>query len=572
MIKHKLKDVTNLLIGIAFLVFLVVFSYSKVFKWDLTEDKRFTLTDSTYELLDQIDDVVEFKVYLDGEYLPADLTRVKGAIAETLEELADVSGGLIEYQFIDLYNEIEKKEDRNKELVRLSKKGLTNMPIPKPNLAGKVDKIFIPLGAEAFYNGRSISVPFIRGIRGRLNQKTDTYEKAIEEMEFELTNAIRKLKQDTMKTIGFLQGHGELGRFDIQDYTVGLYEYYNTGPIYLTDTNGAVSPKSLKGLNLLVIAKPTRPFSQKEQYVIDQYIMNGGKIIWMVEGTTGAELDSMQTQGLIFPTPLETGLDAMLFKYGIRINKDIVEDLQCSKIPIQSTTNGSANGFKLYNWVYNPVLKSENNHLINKNLDPVKLEFSSSIDTIPANGTKFTALLQTSGYNRYKKTPCRIGFRETASGGITPEKFTDSAKAVAVLVEGSLDSYFKNRITPAFANNPKIDFKDRSAQTEMIVISDGDIAKNWFTPKGDVIPMGQDQYTKFQFDNKKFLINCANYLLGDKDMIEARSKNIKLRLLNKKLVEEDKEFMQLINVGGPVLFIILLSVGFILFRKFKFAK
>lgn len=572
MIKHKVKDITNLLIGIAILVVLVAVSYSKVIKWDLTEDKRFTLTESTHDLLNEINDVVEFKVYLDGDYLPADLTRVKNSITETLEEFSDASGGLVEYQFINLYEEIDQKEKRNKELLRLNKKGITIIPIPKPNAEGKLEKINIPLGAEAFYNGRSIPVPFIRGVRGRLNQKTDTYEKAIEEMEFELTNAIRKLKQDSMKTIGFLQGHGELGRFDIQDLTIGLFEYYNTGPVYLTDSVGRPILSALKGIDLLVIAKPIMPFSQKEQYILDQYIMKGGKVICLIEGSRGAELDSMQTQGLIFPTPLEIGLDAMLFKYGIRVNKDIVEDLQCSKIPIQSTTNGSANGMKLYNWVYNPVIKTLNNHLINKNLDPIKLEFASSIDTIPNQKIQYTPLLQTSGYNRYKKTPCRIGFRETANGGMLPEKFKEKSKIISVLAEGKFDSYFKNRIVPAFADHKKINFKSESISNQIIVISDADLAKNWFTPKGEMIPMGQDQFTKFQFDNKKFLINCANYLLGDEDMIEARSKNIKLRLLNAKLVEEERNFMQLVNVAGPILFIIILSVAFILYRKLKYAK
>lgn len=546
----------------------MILSYFSFVKFDLTEDKRFTLHESTIELMETLGDVVELKVYLDGEHLPADLTRVRNSILETLEELTDISDGYVEYEFINVYD-IEDEKAQNKELFRLQKKGITLLPIPHKNEKGELTRLHIPLGAEAFYNGRSITVPFIRQAKG---DKNSTYEKAIEELEFEITNAIRKLQQDTMKTVAFLQGHGELGRFDVEDYSKSLYEYYQTGPAYLKNKDGVEQLDALKGIDLLVIAKPVEPFTQKEQYILDQYIMNGGKVLFMLEGAQGAELDSMQKQGLIFAAPLETGLDAMLYKYGVRINKHIVEDLQCSKIPIQTTANGDGGRFQLYNWIYNPVLKSPNNHLINENLDPVKVEFASSLDTVPAGGISCIPLLKTSGNNRYKKLPSRISFRETANEKITPENFKEKAKPVALLLEGSFQSYFKNRIAPEFANNPKSGFNEQSKPTNMIVIADGDIGKNWFTPRNEMIPLGTDQYTNVYYDNKKFLVNCANYLLGDQNLIAVRSKNIKMRMLDPKLVKENKSFIQAINIGLPIGIIILISFGFIFFRKIRFSK
>ncbi|MBI35112.1 MAG: gliding motility-associated ABC transporter substrate-binding protein GldG [Flavobacteriales bacterium] len=570
MIKNKLKDLTNFLTGFIIILILMIFSYFSFIKIDLTEDKRFTLHESTIELMETLDDVVEFKIYLENEHLPADLTRVRNSILETLEELSDISDGYVEYEFIDLYNTIEDPKTREQSILNLKRRqGLEIVPIPFRKENGELDRVYVPLGAEAFYKGRSIPVPFIRQAKGN---KTNTYEKAIEELEFEITNAIRKLKQDSMKTIAFLQGHGELGRFDVEDFSKSLYEYYQTGPAYIKNKEGKEQLNALNGIDLLIIAKPVQPFTQKEQYIIDQFIMNGGKVLMMLEGAQGAELDSMQTQGIVFAAPLETGLDAMLHKYGVRLNKHIVEDLQCSKIPIQTTASGSGGRFQLYSWIYNPVLKSKNNHIINKNLDPVKVEFCSSFDTTSIEDIKFTTLYQTSGNNRYKKLPSRISFRETANEKIISDNFKKGSKPVALLLEGEFGSYFKNRIAPEFTANKKIKFKDVSGKNKMIVIADGDIGKNWFSQRQEMIPLGTDQYSNVFYDNKKFLVNCANYLLGDEELISVRSKKIKMRLLDSKMVKEKKGFITILNTALPIGIILLISFVFIIFRKVRFSK
>ncbi len=570
MIKNKVRDIINFLTGFVILLLIMILSYFSFLKIDLTEDNRFTLHQSTINLMEELNDVVEFKIYLENDHLPADLTRVRNSILETLEELSDISDGYIEYEFIDLYKTIDDPKAREKSILNLKqRKGLEIIPIPFRKENGELDRVYIALGGEAFYNGRSIPVPFIRQAKGN---KTNTYEKAIEELEFEITNAIRKLRQKSMKTVAFLQGHGELGRYDVEDFSKSLYEYYQTGPAYLKNKQGKELLNALDGIDLLIIAKPLSPFTQKEQYILDQFVMNGGKILMMLEGAQGAELDSMQTNGLVFAAPLETGIDAMLHKYGVRLNKHIVEDLQCSKIPIQTTANGGGGKFQLYSWIYNPVLISKNNHIINKNLDPVKVEFSSSLDTISVNGISFTTLYETSGNNRYKKLPSRISFRETANEKIIPKNFKEGSKPVALLLEGSFGSYFKNRITPEFVANKTIKFKDTSKKNKMIVIADGDIGKNWFSRSKEIIPLGTDQYSKVFYDNKKFLINCANYLLEDEELISVRSKKIKMRLLDNKLVEKNKGFIKIINTVLPIGIILLISFAFILFRRIRFSK
>lgn len=569
MIKHKIKDISNFLTGFIVVTLIAIVSYFAVFKIDLTADKRFTLHESTIDLMENLEDVVEFKVYLDGDYLPADLTRVRNTILETMEELADVSDDFVEFEFINIYSDIEEEKDQQKELLRLQKKGITLLPIPHRQENGELTRLYVPLGAEAFYNGRSITVPFIRQAKG---DKTTTYEKAIEELEFEITNSIRKLQQNAMKTVAFLQGHGELGKFDLEDLSTGLFEYYQTGPAFLKDKNGNEVLNALEGIDLLIVAKPAQLFTQKEQYILDQYVMAGGKILWMLEGAQGAELDSMQAQGLIFAAPSETNLDPLLYKYGIKLNKHILEDLQCSKIPIQTTANGDGGKFQLFSWIYNPVLTSNNNHIINQNLDPIKLEFASTLDTLPSQTVRFKRLYSSSGNNRIKKLPSRISFRETANEKITPQNFKEGVKTIAMLAEGKFNSYFTNRIAPSFSSNKASGFLKESKKTSMIIIADGDIGKNWFTPRNEMIPLGTDQYTNVFYDNKKFLINCVNYLLGDEELISVRSKNIKMRMLDPKLVEENRSFMKLLNIAGPIILILLISIVFIFYRKMKFSK
>lgn len=568
MIKHKLRDITNLAIGVLIIVIVMLLSYFSYVKFDLTEDQRFTLNKSSLELLHELDDIVEFKVYVESKYLPADLTRVRNSIQETLEEFSDLSDGMVEYEFINIYEDIDKPEAQKKELLRLERKGINIIPIPITE-DGELKTQNVALGAEAFHNGRSIAIPFIRQAKG---DRTNTYEKAIEELEFELTNGIRKLRQDSMKTVAFLQGHNELGRADLEDYTKGLYEYYNTGPAYLSDKNGDVLINALDYIDLLIIAKPQTPFNQKEQFVLDQYIMNGGKVLWMLDGALGAELDSLQFRSFILPTPLETGLEPMIFKYGVRLNKHLVQDLSCSKIPIQATTNGNGGKFQLFNWVYNPLLQTRNNHIINKNLDPVKTEFSSSLDSLPNPSIKFKTLLQTSGYNRYQQIPSRVSFTATATGKINTKDFNQGSKPIALLIEGMFESYFNNRLAPSFTASKAIDFKKKSIYNNMIVIADGDMAKNWYNRRNEMIPLGTDQFTNVFYDNKKFLINCANYLLGDDDLIAVRSKNIKMRLLDGTKVKSDITLIKLLNVGLPIAIIILFSVIFIVFRKSRFGK
>ena len=228
MIKHKLKDIINFLTGIMVITLVLVVSYMLYKKIDLTEDNRFTLSKQTIQLVKNLEDVVEFKIYLTGDHLPTDIAKVKISIKEILEELAEISDENIEFEFIDLFGTIDSKEDLHKELLRLQKRGLTIMPIPFTNIKGEQEVINIPMGGEVYYDGRAIPLPIIKKEKG---DKIKTYEKAIEALEYEVSNAIRRLQNKNLKKVAILQGHKELGRYDLQDLSISLMEYYQVGPI-----------------------------------------------------------------------------------------------------------------------------------------------------------------------------------------------------------------------------------------------------------------------------------------------------------------------------------------------------
>lgn len=568
MVQNKLKDITNFFIGITIMVIALIASYFFYGKFDLTADNRFTLSDNTIELVSDLEDIVEFKIYIKGDHVPADLERIRISIKETLEEISDESDDYIEFEFVNLSEVITDQDKLFKELGRLESIGIRIERLKSINAKGEEDFTYTPLGAEAFYKGKSVPIAFLKG--GSKATRNQMFEKAVESIEYEISNAIRRLKNENPKKIGLLQGHGELHPKQVQDLAKGLLEYYLVAPVALSGPQGEVL-SALDQLDVLLIAKPELRFTQKEQYIVDQFIMKGGKVLWMMEGTKGAELDSLLNGPIMFVGPQETQLNPLLFKYGIKLNTDLVEDLQCSKIPLQSTTSKSPGQIELKPWVYTPLSPSDSSHLITRNLDPIRFEFASTIDTIPTPEVKHTILYSTSGKNRYKKTPTRIGFREAAEG-FNVDLFKSKKKPLVVLSEGKFSSYFKNRMAPEFAQNPDAKFKPESEHNKMIVISDGDIGRNWFDSRSEqAIPLGTDKILNYNFDNKKLIMNCINYLTGDENMISVRSKSVNMRQLDDKKIKNNKVMIQTLNVVIPSAIILLIAFVFFLIRKMKFA-
>ncbi|MFT6746754.1 MAG: ABC-2 type transport system permease protein [Glaciecola sp.] len=561
--KLKLSGLTAFFTKIIVLVVIVAISSFYFLKFDLTQDERYTLSQETIDLLESMDDVAEFKIYLEGDALPAGFVKLRNAIDETLDEFAEHANGNIEFEFIDI-KDISSVKNQEKEIIRLSKLGIPYLPVEQKKEAG-TSTFYVTPGAEVFYNNRSCGVNLLVTSRAQYEQN---FNASIEALEYQLSNAIRKLQRERPKNIGFLQLHGESGQYELEDFAKTLAEYYNIGPVFLQNEQGLYDLNSLNLIDILVISGPKTQFNELELVIIDQFVMKGGKLLCILDGIY-AELDSLRSSPYFPALAYNSGLEKLLYKYGVRINNDVVEDQQCTRIPIQTGPAGSSTKPELFSWVYFPLIFSENNHLININLDPIKMEFASTLDSIATPGIKHTSLLNTSGLNRYVKTPTRIGFEDAVSG-TSEKKLNEGKKCVAFLTEGTYTSYYQNRILPEEFSAHK-SFLKSSPVSKMVVISSGTFANNAVLSDNKTLPLGADRYSSAFYDNKKILLNIINYLSDDQVLITVRSKKIKMRLLDKKKVKTFKSSIKWLNLLVPPAVILLISLLFYIVRKKRYS-
>ena len=372
--KSLLQFLTKLLI----LALVSVTSYYYFIKLDLTEDQRYTLTPETLTLLEDLEEIVTVKVYLEGSGLPADFVKLRNGTEEILNEFNSYSGKLIEYEFIDLF-EIKSRTKREREIQRIVEAGVPYLPVQQKKESG-TNSFYVTPGAEIFYRGNSLGVSLLKTDHVA---HQDNFKASLENLEYQLSTAIRKLKDERRKNVGFLQLHGESDQYQLEDLAKTLSEYYNIGPVILKNEAGLFDLNALNFIDLLVIAGPRTQFDEYELFIIDQYVMRGGKLLVLIDGIY-AELDSLRTSPFFPAMPYNSGLEKLLFKYGIRVNNDVIEDRQCAAIPINTGPAGSSSKPQLHPWVYFPLIFSDNQHLITKNLEPIKLEFASSLDSIGA--------------------------------------------------------------------------------------------------------------------------------------------------------------------------------------------
>ncbi len=554
----KRKEIGLFLLSLGAIFLLNFVANKKYFRLDLTQDKRFTLTDATKSVITKLNDVVEFKVYLHGNNLPVKYVEFKEEIQNRLTEIRNLNPNNIEFEFIDPY----AAEDPAEFVKSLRKQGLRFTNDVEKTENG-VNQIQVIPGMMIYYKGKSLPVNLL---------KSDI-TKSIESIEYELVSTIKILSNGSKnrKNVGLLQGHGELFPEEIGDLSSEIIKFYNPALIRLRDSTGKLDVSNLFQSDILIIAKPVAPFSQDEVFAIDQYVMRGGKIIWMLD-QVAADEDSLRDKNFFIANINHFNIEDLLYNYGVRVNANVVQDMQCSLINAQ--VGVEANGEKknqVIPWFYSPIVSSLNNHIINYNLDPVKMNFANTIDTIPSPGVTKTVLLTTSMNTKIVKAPVRVGIDFSVNAlqnGVDKKLFNEHGKPLAVLLEGNFSSYFKNRIV-----DPNIQVIKRSVENKMLVISDGDLARNKINPyDGRVEPLGMDKFLRYQFDNKKFLLNALNYLSGDEDMIPARCKRIQMRLLDKGKIKENKKMIQIVNVGSPVVVIILFGIVYTFIRRRKYTK
>lgn len=553
----KRRDIIQLVLSIA-IILLVNFIASFFFsRFDLTSEKRYTLSPATKEMLGKLDDIVYFKVYLEGD-MPAGFDRLKTSTKEILDEFRVYSHGNIEYQFINPLESTDKKK-QNDIIRQLMQKGLIPTDIQVNEKGGMSQQTLFP-AALATYHAREFPVQLFKEQVGVASDMQ--LNNSIQSLEYELSTTIRKLTMTMKSKIAFTEGHGELDSVDVADIATSLRDYYSVGRFKL---DGRIrNIERINQLKAIIIAKPDSVFSEQVKFIIDQYIMQGGKVLWLVDGVY-ASMDSLSRSGETFAVTMPLNLENQLFKYGVRINSNLVTDMRSGVVPIP--VNGK---YKLMPWNYFPLLGQSNNHPIVNNINLVKGEFSSSIDTLNTVGVKKTLLLSTSKYSTAQNAPARVDLR-TVFQEPDVRMFNRAYLPVAVLLEGEFESVYKNRLLRGIDSIPQIKFKDKSVPTKMIVVADGDIIKNVVQRSTKrAYPLGYDIYSKQTFGNKNFILNAVNYLCDDSGLLEVRSRELKLRMMDRKKVTEEQFKWQAMNTVLPLLLVIIFGIVQSIIRKRKF--
>ncbi len=563
--KHYLiQSIKALAVSLLIVVVVNILSGFLYHRFDLTEEKRYTLTTSTKKLLNGLDDKVDVEIYLTGKDLPAGIKILQNETRELLQEFRNNSKGLVTFHFFD-YNSIKNQKHREEFQMGLVKKGLRPTNLEVKSNSGYSEKLVFP-GAVIKSNGREIPIQilenqFSTGAQGALNN-------SISLLEYKLANAIDKIIREHPPKVVFLQGQGELGVEPLQEFLKAL-----AAQNFQLDKIELDKDKLLhNNIDVLVVAKPQKPFTENEKFLIDQYVMNGGKVLWLLDNTI-ADLDSFKLAPSIVAVPRDLNIDDLLFRYGVRNDHNLVLDLYCNQIPIIESIGGNPQP-KLFPWVFYPIAVSKNNHPIVKNLDPVAFKFTSSLDTLSNPSVKKTILLSSSNYSRVQPTPFQI-YLEGAKQKPNPYLFNQKNIPLAVLLEGNFTSLYKNQYTSdlqKLLEAQQITFKPKSNLNKMIVIADGDIASNDLEANGVPLALGYDKYTRQLYANKDFLLNSIEYLIDNNNLIDARNREVKMRLLDKAKVLEQKTKWQIIIFTTPLLLIAIFGIFYSQRRKRKYAR
>jgi ABC-2 type transport system permease protein len=558
-LNKKKQSYIQLLITVVIIIFINAILSNYFFRIDLTKEKRFTLAASSKKIAAKVTDGLLIKVYLEGEF-PAGFKRLKQATKEMLDEFGVYSNNHILYEFIDPFKGVTEQQS-NDILQELSEIGIqaTSIQVKKDDEFSQ--KIIVP-GAVLYYKDKKIPINLLKGQFGQAPEAV--LNTSIEQLEYEIANALRKITQTAVKQIAFIKGHGELDKWNIIDGKSELKQFYEIDDLDLTE----IPPQKLNEYAGIIISKPTLPFNDFDKFKLDQYVMHGGKIIWLVESQL-ADMDSLRNSPQYLSIGYNQGLEDLLFKYGVRINNNIVQDIQCNTIPVLSGMKNGTPEQKLLPWMFYPVIPPSSNHPIVRGVDPIWFQFASSIDTVPSKNIKKTVLLSSSTYSRVVPAPVRVDI-QMARLKPEPELFrTGGNKIMAVLLEGEFKSNWEYRYDAS--KTPEIDFKSKVENNKMIVISDGDVFRNQYSAsKGQVFPLGYDRYANQQFGNKRFLLNCVDYLCDDSGIIEVRSKEVTLRLLDKAKIKKEKAFWQFFNIVLPIALIALFALGNNIYRKRKY--
>ncbi|MBK7440356.1 MAG: gliding motility-associated ABC transporter substrate-binding protein GldG [Bacteroidetes bacterium] len=569
--KNRRRAILQLFLLIGIIVIANVLLSGFFFRMDLTEEKRFSLSTPTKHLLEEQQDILFVRVYLGGDLTP-NLKRLQQSTTEMLDQFKNYAGDNLQYDVFDPFS-IPNEENQTEFIKQLEEKGILSVQFFESATDEASVKYVFPF-ASISYKDVEIAFPLIdRGTMPLpLNPDSDP-SVSISLLEYNFTKAIRQITDDNKPYVAFVSGHGELNRFELNDIAGSLNELYNVTQIELEDDSTFEIPRECKAL---VIAKPLISFSMEGKYIIDQFIMQGGNVMWLIDPVI-ADFDSLYTgKGQFMAIDRELNITDMLLQYGARINSNIVQDKQCSHINVP-VSNGE--NFVMRPWPYNPILNNFNpNHPISKNVDAIEGKFVSTVDTISVPGIKKTILVSTSGLSRYISAPARVNFNIVDNKfAPTDAQYNKPNTPVAVLLEGQFPSAFKslkptaNRLHQLGFGYQNAPYMEKGVGSKQIMIGDGDLIKNYVDEEGKPDMLGINYIERYIYGNKDFAMNCIEYLCDQDGLIETRAKEVKLRPLDDQKVGDNRIQWQLLNMIAPLLVLYIFSGIYFFIRNRKYA-
>jgi len=573
----KKNQIVTFLVTVAIVVLANVIGSYVFTRFDLTSEKRYTLSPTTKEILGELEDYVYFKVYLEGDF-PAGFKKLRRETKEMLDEFRAYSK-YIDYEFINPSESADAAE-RNDTYRQLYQAGLNPTNMVVKNRDGSSSQMVIWPGALVSYrNNTEIAIDLLENQIGQSSE--EALNASMQNLEFRLIDAVKKVTRLQRPNIAIIEGHGELGEQELYDITQTLSQNYNVGRVEIDGKIDALmhrtqdeerEVKAFPSFDAIIIAKPTQPFDERDKFLIDQYIMHGGKVLWLVEPVY-ATMDSLQSQESTIGIEQDLNLNDMLFKYGVRLNNDLLLDLTCAALPIRTGQVAGQAQLEFFRWYYFPLLQAASEHPMVRNMNSIKSDFVSSLDATTSGGSiEQIPLLKTSDYTKVSGAPVFITLAMLRQN---PDKrmFNVKGKTVAYLLKGTFPSLYANRIPQEIAEDNGMQFMEESVPTAMIVVTDGDIIRNQIDIRTHKpLPLGFDQYTQNTYANKEFIENAIGYLVEGEGMIDIRSRELKVRLLDTTKINQERTKWQVVNTLIPIALIIVLGLVMAFVRKRKYSK
>ncbi|MDD5974514.1 MAG: gliding motility-associated ABC transporter substrate-binding protein GldG [Bacteroidales bacterium] len=559
-----MKKIIGIIIPIvvAAIAIVLIFTRFAFFRIDLTAEKRYTLSGATKEQLKQIHEPLLLKMYLCGD-LDANMLRLSKAVEEMVEEMNIKAEYPITIEKIDPNKEVDD-EARYANYYKLENRGLRGMSVTKREKNGAMTEQILFPWAELCSSRDTMAISLMSASNGISGE--EAVNAAVEDLEFQIIDAVRVLNRTEVKKVAFIEGHNELSEIEVYDASDALSRYFQIDRGVL-----GYDANVLDGYSAIIIAKPMTAYSERDKFIIDQYIMRGGRVLWLIDGARMS--NDMLSEGGVSPLiKLDVNLNDILFRYGVRVTPTILEDMQCAYIPINMARPGEEARFEPIPWFFTPLLQVSPYHPITKMISPVKADFASGIELVGDTTVRKEIILATGNASHVHFAPSQVDV--SAAVQVEPEEYFNNAYIpVAVSLEGSFTSAFMHRLAPDSLNTSNI--IEKSVNTRMIVVADGDIIRNdieKYNSELMLVPLGYDRVTKQTHGNKNFIINSLLYLTDDEGVMNLRNRKVELRLLNRAVVNSNRNLIIAFNTIIPLVIIALFGGVFFIIRKRKYSK